>query len=122
MKSIKSEIRISKFETNSKYEKLNSKQFRISDFVLRASEQGFTALAFLTVLGLFLAVTLALVGTGTIKLPGGANLAVSPIPISDPVEDDETCNDPYNAECDPDLENDPEDLTPAQIQKALEEN
>ncbi len=91
-------------------------------YTLYAFQKGFSALAFLTILGLFLAVTLALVGTGTIKLPGGAKLAVSPIPISDPVEDDETCNDPYNAECDPDLENDPEDLTPAQIQRALEEN
>ena len=84
--------------------------------------KGFSALAVLTVLGLLLAVSLALVGTGTIKLPGNANLAVSPIPISDPVEDDEACNDPYNADCEDELDNDPEDLTPAQIQKALEEN
>jgi hypothetical protein len=86
------------------------------------TEFGFSALAVLTVLGLFLAISLALVGTGTIKLPGGANLAVSPIPVSDPVEDDEACNDPYNADCEDELENDPEDLTPAQIQKALEED
>lgn len=84
--------------------------------------KGFSALAVLTVIGLFLAIVLALVGTGTIKLPGNNQLAVSPIPISDPVEDDEACNDPYNADCESELTNDPEDLTPAQIQKALEEN
>ncbi len=89
---------------------------------LSPNQTGFSALAVLTILGLFLAITLALVGTGTIKLPGNTQLAVSPIPISDPVEDDESCNDPYNAECDPELNNDPEDLTPAQIQKALEES
>ena len=83
-------------------------------------QKGITALAVLTILGFFLAVSLALVGTGTIKLPGGANLAVSPIPVSDPVEDDEACNNPNNAECELDLENDPEDLTPAEIQRALE--
>ncbi len=86
------------------------------------TSRGFSAIAVLTIIGLLLAVILALVGTGTIKLPGNTQLAVSPIPISDPVEDDETCNDPYNAECDPELNNDPEDLTPAQIQKALEES
>lgn len=86
------------------------------------SHKGFSAIAVLTIIGLLLAVTLALVGTGAIKLPGNTKLAVSPIPISDPVEDDEACNDPYNADCESELENDPEDLTPAQIQKALEEN
>lgn len=83
-------------------------------------QTGFSSLAFLTLLGLVLAVTLALVGTGTIKLPGNKGLAVTPIPISDPVEDDQACNDPYNADCEKFLENDPEDLTPAQIQRALE--
>lgn len=87
-----------------------------------SSETGFSSLAFLTVLGLFLAITLALIGTGTIKLPGNKNLAISPIPISDPVEDDEACNDPYNADCEQDLKNDPENLTPAQIQQELEKN
>ncbi len=97
----------------------------ISHFALPTSkipdQHGITALAILTILGLFLAVSLALVGTGTIKLPGGANLAVSPIPISDPVEDDETCQDESNAECDFELDNDPEDLTPAQIEQLLQE-
>lgn len=83
--------------------------------------KGFSALAVLTLLGLVLATVLALVGTGVIKLPGDTKLAVSPIPISDPIEDDEACNDPYNADCEI-LDNDPEDLTPEQIQRALEEN
>ena len=96
-------------------------KFQISNFKFQIEPNGFTSLAFITVLGLFLAIILALVGTGTIKLPGGANLAVSPIPISDPVEDDQDCSDPTNAECEPDLVNDPEDLTPAQIQRTLEE-
>lgn len=85
------------------------------------SARGFTALAFVTVLGLFLAVTLALIGTGAIKLPGNAGIPTSPIPMSDPIEDDEACNDPYNADCEDELYNDPEDLTPAQIQALLEE-
>lgn len=83
--------------------------------------RGFSALAVLTVLGLVLATVLALVGTGVIKLPNDTKLAVSPIPVSDPVEDDEACNDPYNADCET-INHDPEDLTPAQIQKALEQN
>ena len=82
-------------------------------------KNGFSALAVLTVLGLILATTLALVGTGIIKLPGNTKLAVSPIPVSDPVEDDEACNDPYNADCES-TNHDPEDLTPAEIQRALE--
>lgn len=85
------------------------------------NNSGFSSLAFITILGLFLAVTLALVGTGTIKLPGNAQLAVSPIQVSDPVEDDTACNDPKNADCEKNLTNDPEDLTPSQIQKLLEE-
>ena len=89
---------------------------------LPITQKGITALAVLTVLGLFLAVSLALVGTGTLKLPWDAQIPISPIPISDPVEDDEACNDPYNADCEEELENDPEDLTSDQIQKALEEN
>lgn len=84
------------------------------------TSRGFSSLAFLTVLGLFLAITLALVGTGTIKLPGKAKIPVSPIPFSDPQEDDEACNDPYNADCE--TLQDPEDLTPEQIQRALEGN
>lgn len=85
------------------------------------SARGFSALAVLTVLGLIIATTLALVGTGVIKLPGNAKLAVSPIPISDPVENDEACNDPYNADCE-NINHDPEDLTPEEIQRALEKN
>ena len=85
-------------------------------------QQGISALAVLTLIGLFLAVSLALIGTGTIKYPGSTGIPVSPLPVSDPVEDDESCNDPYNADCEEYLENDPEDLTPAQIQKALEED
>lgn len=81
---------------------------------------GFSSLAAVAVLGLVLAVFLALVGTGTIKIPGSRGIPVSPIPVFDPVEDDEACNDPYNADCES-LQNDPEDLTPEQIQKALEE-
>jgi hypothetical protein len=86
-------------------------------------QKGMTALAALTIMGLFLAVFLALVGTGTLKLPGNGGIPTSPIPnLSDPVEDDEACNDPYNAECELDIENDPENLTPAQIQQELEKN
>lgn len=85
-------------------------------------QQGFTALAFVTILGLFLAITLALVGTGAIQLPGNAGIPTSPIPFSDPVEDDEACNDPYNADCEDQLYGeDPENLTPQQIQALLEE-
>lgn len=86
------------------------------------NQTGFTALAFITVLGLFLAIVLALIGTGTIKLPGNAGIPVSPIPLSNPVEDDEACTDPNNADCDQNLDNDPEDLTPEEIKRALEEN
>lgn len=82
------------------------------------NQTGFSSLAFVTVLGLFLAVVLALIGTGAIKIPGSKGIPVSPIPVSDPVEDDEACNDPYNADCE--RLNDPEDLTPEQIQRALE--
>lgn len=89
---------------------------------LKFNQQGITALAFLTILGLFLAVSLALIGTGAIKLPGNAKIPVSPLPISDPVEDDEACNDPYNADCEQFLDNDPENLTPQQIQAELEKN
>lgn len=84
------------------------------------SSKGFSALVFLVVFGLFIAVVLGLVSTGTVKLPGNTELAVTPIPVSDPVEDDESCSKPDNAECEA-LDNDPEDLTPAQIQKLLEE-
>jgi hypothetical protein len=90
--------------------------------ILPKTSRGFSSLTFLTVLGLFLAIALALIGTGMIKLPGNTQLAVSPIPISDPIEDDEACNDPKNADCEHFIYNDPEDLTPAQIQKALEED
>lgn len=85
------------------------------------NQRGFSSLAFLTVLGLIMAITLTLVGTGAIKLPGNTKIPVSPIPISDPVEDDAACNDPYNADCE-NFVQDPEDLTPQQIQKILEEN
>ncbi|MBI2593222.1 hypothetical protein HYW44_01090 [Candidatus Daviesbacteria bacterium] len=85
------------------------------------SQGGFSSLAFVTVLGLVLAAVLALVGTGTIKLPGNSKIPISPIPVSDPVEDDEACNDPYNADCENEMGN-PEDLTPEEIQKALKEN
>lgn len=87
---------------------------------LYPDQQGMTALAALTIIGLVLAISLALIGTGTIKLPGQAGIPVSPIPVSDPIEDDEACNDPYNADCEKFLENDPENLTPQQIQKELE--
>lgn len=84
------------------------------------AQKGITALTVLTVLGLFMAVALALIGTGTIKLPGNAGIPISPIPISDPVEDDESCNNPKSADCEHFLYNDPEDLTPEQIQQELE--
>ncbi len=98
--------------------------FRFNNLIMKQfnNEVGFTAIAFLTVLGLVLAISLALVGTGAVKLPWGAQIPVSPIPVSDPVEDDAACNDPSNADCEPFIYNDPEDLTPEQIQKALEEN
>lgn len=81
---------------------------------------GFSSLAFVTVLGLVLAAALGLVGTGVIKLPGNAKIPVSPIPLSDPVEDDTACNDPYNADCE-NVTDDPEDLTPEEIQKAIKD-
>lgn len=84
--------------------------------------RGFSSLAFVTVFGLVLALFLALVGTGAVKIPGSNGIPVSPIPFSDPVEDDQACNDPYNADCEEFLTNDPEDLTPAQIKRALEED
>lgn len=87
---------------------------------IKLGQKGITALVFVTVFGLFLATTLTAIGTGLIKLPGDASIPVSPIPISDPVEDDEACNDPYNADCE-ELDNNPEDLSPAQIRKLLEE-
>jgi hypothetical protein len=83
--------------------------------------KGFTSLAAVAIIGLVLALFLGLFGTGVIKIPGSNGIPVSPIPVSDPVEDDLACNDPYNADCDQ-LSNDPEDLTPEEIQKALEEN
>lgn len=85
-----------------------------------SNQNGITALAVLTILGLFLAITLTLLGTGTIKIPGSRGIPVTPIPNFDPVEDDKACNDPYNADCE--ALHDPEDLTPEQIQKALEQN
>ena len=97
--------------------------FRASIFEFRISSQrGITALSVLTVLGLFLAISLALIGTGTLKLPFNAKIPVSPLPVSDPVEDDEACNDPKNADCEPFIYNDPEDLTPEQIKQELEKN
>lgn len=102
--------------------KTTAQKFRISNFKFQIDSRGITALAALTIIGFILAASLALIGTGTIKLPGNASIPTSPIPISDPVEDDQSCNDPSNAECDTTLENDPEDLTPAQIQRALEED
>lgn len=84
------------------------------------TQPGFSSLAAVAVIGLVLAVVLALLGTGTLKIPGSRGLPVSPIPVSEPIEDDTACNDPYNADCEA-LHN-PEDLTPAQIQKALESN
>ena len=98
------------------------KIFRL--FTLNSSlftNRGFSALAVLTILGFFLALSLALIGTGIIKLPNNTKLAVSPIPVSDPVEDDQACNDPYNADCET-INRNPEDLTPAEIQKALEQS
>lgn len=82
--------------------------------------RGFSSLAFLVVIGLVLAITLALFGTGSIKLPGNTNLAVSPLQISDPVEDDEACSDEFNADCEQ-LNNDPENLTSEEIKKLLED-
>lgn len=82
--------------------------------------KGFTSLAAVAIIGLVLALFLGLFGTGVIKIPGSNGIPVSPIPVSDPVEDDQACNDPENAECDQ-LGNDPEDLTPEEIQKALQE-
>ncbi len=82
--------------------------------------RGFSALAVLTMIGLILATTLALIGTGVIKI-GDGKIPVSPIPVSDPVEDDTACNDPYNADCET-INSDPEDLTPEEIQRALEGN
>lgn len=103
------------------YHPSSAKKAESRKLTTESLQTGFTALAFVTVLGLFLAVTLALIGTGVIKLPGNAGIPTSPIPISSPVEDDEACNDPYNADCEDELYNDPEDLTPAQIQALLEE-
>lgn len=86
------------------------------------NSRGFSSLAVVAVLGLLMAIFLALVGTGMVKLPGNAGIPTSPIPIiSDPVEDDEACNDPNNADCEELFENDPEDMTPEQIKAALEE-
>ena len=85
-------------------------------------ESGFSSLATVAILGLLMALFLGLVGTGAVKLPGNARIPTSPIPISDPVEDDTACNDPFNADCEKFLKNDPEDLTPAQIQQKLEKN
>jgi hypothetical protein len=82
--------------------------------------KGFSSLAVVAIIGLVLAVFLALFGTGVISIPGSSGIPVSPIPVSDPVEDDEACNNPENAECES-FDNDPEDLTPEEIQKALQE-
>lgn len=82
---------------------------------------GFSSLAAVALIGLLLALFLGLVGTGVVKIPGSNGIPTSPIPISDPVEDDEACNDPFNADCEQFLENDPEDLMPAEIGKLLEE-
>lgn len=92
-----------------------------SAYTLYASK-GFSSLAAVAVMGLLMALFLGLVGTGVVKLPGNNGIPISPIPLSDPVEDDQACNDEFNADCEKFLKNDPEDLTPAQIQKALEEN
>ena len=91
------------------FNNLTMKQFNIS---------GFSSLAAVALIGLILAVVLALVGTGTLKIPGSKGIPVSPLPVSEPIQDDTACNDPYNADCE--VLNNPEDLTPAQIQKALE--
>lgn len=82
------------------------------------SQTGFSSLAFIAVLGLFLALTLGLIGTGVIKLPGNKGIPVSPIPVSDPVEDDRACNDPFNADCERVMQNDPENLTQTQIKNS----
>lgn len=84
------------------------------------TSNGFSSLAAVAVIGLVLAVVLGLLGTGTIKIPGNRGIPVTPIPIFDPAEDDQACNDPYNADCESQLR-DPENLTPQQIQRALEE-
>ena len=131
----KSEIRISKSETiinvlNCKIQNkfrsfkfLILNLFRASNFVLRISPQkGFSSLATVAVLGLALALFLGLVGTGALKIPGSHGLPISPLQVSEPVEDDTACNDPYNADCEKNLDNDPEDLTPAQIQHELEKD
>lgn len=97
-------------------------QFKILNFKFQINEKGISALAVLTIIGLFMAVSLALIGTGTIKLPGNAGIPVSPIPISDPIEDDESCSNPDNADCEHFIYNDPEDLTPEQIQQELEKD
>lgn len=83
--------------------------------------KGMSSLAAVALLGLLMALFLGLVGTGVVKFPGSAGIPTSPLPISDPVEDDEACNDPFNADCEQFLENNPEDLTARQIQEGSEE-
>lgn len=106
-------------EASSAYQ-TSAKEVESRKLKTESLKSGFSSLAAVALIGLVLAVFLGLIGTGTIKIPGSKGLPVSPLPVSDPVEDDEACNDPYNADCEA-LQNDPEDLTPEQIQKALEE-
>lgn len=90
-------------------------------YSLISNQRGFSSLATVAILGLLLALFLGLVGTGAVKLPGSAGIPVSPLPVSDPIEDDEACNDEFNADCEKYLANDPENLTPEEI-KTLGEN
>lgn len=101
--------------------KLLKKQFN-NLTIQQSNNYGFSSLAAVALLGLLMALFLGLVGTGVVRLPGNAGIPTSPIPISDPVEDDEACNDQFNADCEKFLENDPEDLTPEDIQRALQED
>lgn len=102
---------------------LSAKKAESRKLMTEGFEKGFSSLAAVASLGLILALFLGLVGTGTIKLPGKGGIPTSPIPnLSDPVEDDQACNDPKNADCEHFIYKDPEDLTPAQIQQELEKN
>lgn len=96
--------------------KADSRKLKAENF-----SSGFSSLAAVALMGLLMALFLGLVGTGVVKFPGSAGIPTSPIPFSDPVEDDTACNDEFNADCEKFLENDPEDLTPKQIQKGSEE-
>lgn len=116
MKKITAQYQQSVVSNQSSARKAESRKLKSESF-----EPGFSSLAAVAVIGLLLALFLGLVGTGLISIPGSNGIPVTPIPLSDPVEDDEACNDPFNADCEQFLENDPEDLTPDEIRKLLEE-